>query len=205
MFRLTVSGVAVVAAVLALVLWSTNSSDVTPVEAHGTIDQSQTQGSTEEFNGTQPMQQSFKPAVSSIVGVDIKASSAFSDDPSLYFTIQIRKSFRFGPIIGIASHVGLTYNPAVVHVDFPSPIPVTPGDTYWLEVSGDGNHLQWVTQLTGNPYANGAADSEVTAVYPDADRYFVTYNGPAITATPVATPTPATTPAPTPRATRTPR
>ena len=173
--------------------------ELTPAEAHGVADQSQTQSNQTGFNSNVPQQQSFKPTAGSLLAVDVKLSSAFSDYPDLVWTVAIRSSFRFGPIIGLQTMKGLTYNDAIYHVDFPSPIAVTPGDTYWLEVSGEFNYLQWSFQSTGNPYANGSPDSDLTTAYANADRYFVTYGAPAVT------PSPSPTPIPTARPTRTPR
>ena len=171
MSRFTLLGVGlfVLGIVLAL-LWLPGSGRGKLAEAHGVVDQSQTQGSSEEFNGQKPMQQSFQPAANTIVGVDVKGVAPFGDEPNMLWTVQIRRSFQFGPIIAMQSHVGLSGTETVYHIDFPSPVTVTPGQTYWLEVSGEGNHFLWVTQFTGNPYPNGAADNEFCFfAYPDAD------------------------------------
>ena len=176
-------------AVLAAAIWLSSDSG-RPAEAHGTADQSQTQSNLAGFNNSHAMMQEFVPTTTSLVAVDVKIEHAFSGDPAMLWTVAIRRGYPAGPIIALVSRTGLAGTSTVYHVDFPQPVPVTPGTDYWLEVAGEGNLLLWSFQETGNPYPAGEPDAVLKAAYPNADRYFVTYGPPPVTPTPRPTRTP---------------
>jgi hypothetical protein len=189
---LAVLGASATAAAIGLALLFSEGRD--RAEAHGIVDQSQTTTTTVAFNNSVPMAQEFVPAANTLVAIDIKGTAPFGDEPDLVWTVLIRKDYFVGPVIALKTMVGLSGTETVYHVDFGTPIALTPGETYVIEVGAEKNYFQWSVALSGDPYPAGDPDSVLAAAYPDGDRYFVTYSAPPVTPSP--TPRPTRTPAP---------
>ena len=88
-----------------------------------------------------PIGQTFTPKLSALNVVEIWITGASSDYHNADVQVRIRKGTIDGPIIGTSSigHVSDGYD-GIVHLEFPTIIPVAPGEIYVIEalnVAGD--------------------------------------------------------------------
>jgi len=133
------------------------------VSGHGGVDQSLTELNQEQStsNVSIGIGQEFTPQVDNIVAVDIYFG-AFGGSPTSA-TVKIRENTITGPILGEKTQTivpGLhdVFNPLIAHFDFDSPISLTPGNLYVIEVFtakqdgwlGDDDNF-------GNTYPDGIA------------------------------------------------
>ena len=177
--------------------------------AHGIIDQQHDgTGSYPTIDFFEPIGQEFTPALTPMVAADVELTTAnAAGDANI--TLWVRDATIDGAILGEVTQLvpeGPT-SPAVevfVHFDLPTPITLTPGQTYVLEIETDNVTHAWASGgIDDYPGGEKIVNGNVT---PTGDFSFRTYYQ-ATTSTPTAsppttaTPSPTPTPAPTPTAT----
>ncbi len=97
--------------------------------------------------------QSFTPTATNLVAVDLIINTGAT--PTTY-TLNIRSGSITGTIIGTSSTViASTGDGPLEHFDFPTIVPLIPGNLFVIEVTGSGTGF-WCTS-TANPYAGGTA------------------------------------------------
>jgi uncharacterized repeat protein (TIGR01451 family) len=182
-----------------------------PVFAHGVVDQSYIRTADTSVNEAacaiiycQPFGQEFTPSAPALVGVDVElvATNASGDDT---ITVNIRKGNIGNPVLATASQiVPESIDAGLMHFDFPSPLAVTPGETYVLEVQATKSTHAWsgskqdlYPRRQAIVYGRLAEEEEGLEGW---DLYFQTYT--VITPKPAPTPKPPT-PTPTPKPTPT--
>lgn len=121
-----------------------------PIFAHGVVDQSYIRTADTSVSEAacaiiycQPFGQEFTPSAPVLAGVDVElvATNASGDDT---ITVNIRKGNIENPVLATASQtVSQSIHAGLIHFDFPSPLAVTPGDTYVLEVQGTESTHAW--------------------------------------------------------------
>ena len=155
--------------------------------AHGNVDQSHTFAFTGKVTpiGVNLVGQEFTPTANNIVSVDVQLRSNAQIGQQGFVTATLyQTSVIPGNIIGVAPAVQLTIaSTQIVHLDFPSAITLTPGNSYWIVVQS-GNPFLWVVQSPGT-YTGGTGF--VNAITPVIDFWFITYSSPADTIPPVIT------------------
>ena len=134
--------------------------------AHGGVDESFTGpvfSTGADFSAvSQVAGQTFTPDENNIIAVDLFLFEQFSP-PSASVTVTIRNGGVLGTDLGSKSMLvnlipGTTtfQNPAVVHFDFDSPIPLVPGQTYGIQFESTSINIR-ASASGGNPYLEGAA------------------------------------------------
>jgi Ca2+-binding RTX toxin-like protein len=124
--------------------------------------------------------QSFTPAVPKLARVELRmrVGPAFPA-AGAHTTIRVRAGSPSGAILGTAT----TFIPApqlpgqqlVVGFSFPSPLVVTPGNTFVVEwVAANGTILSWMVR-TDNPYSRGHMFGCTGVAVPGNDMNFVTF------------------------------
>jgi len=114
--------------------------------------------------------QSFTPTATNLVAVDLIINSA--ETPTTY-TLNIRSGSITGTIIGTSSTVIASAGDGPLeHFDFPTIVPLIPGNLYVIEVTGSGVGF-WCTS-TANPYAGGTAILDGN-ILTNRDMGFTTY------------------------------
>lgn len=148
--------------------------------AHGNVDQSHTFAFTGIVTpiGVNLVGQEFTPTANNIVSVDVQLRSNAQIGQQGFVTATLyQTSILPGNIIGVAPAVQLTIaSTQIVHLDFPSPITLTPGNSYWIVVQS-GNPFLWVVQSPGT-YTGGTGF--VNTIIPVIDFWFITYSSPVI-------------------------
>jgi len=136
---------------------------------HGSIDQN-TGSCSPLCNGVhsvntvfQIVGQEFIPTVSNLIGADLYVSDS-SSPGSAFVTVRIRDGGPFGLILASTSktvtNTGTPFpNEKIEHFDFPSPVPLTPGNTYVLQATSPDNEMFWTFDelATGGFYPDGRA------------------------------------------------
>jgi hypothetical protein len=189
------SGIAALVVAAAVISWGVGSGTERAF-AHGTVDQTQTNGNfcanLDLFDITG---QSFTPAASTIVGVDLRLH-VFA---SMRFSVVLREGGT-NPENGVALAAvskNLGGGDQIVHFDFPQTVTVTPGNTYFLEIDSSAPNQVLPCGTGENIYAGGQAFAVAFAgSAPPADLQFTTYSE---TPPPTQPPTPAVRPTRTPR------
>ena len=180
-----------------------------PVDAHDSQDQAFEPDLTEPGGQyswvtpgktTQRSGQQFTPTASWISGVDVAMADPDPLDTEsggaggdTHFTAKIRVGSLEGIVLGTATAIvdvndNQAANPEIVHFDFSSSVPVTPGQIHVLEISGTGGDAAWgevyLPNAVGPGYASGAwvkcepsGGGESCSVLTQFDRYFATYAG----------------------------
>ena len=116
--------------------------------------------------------QSFTPALGGIDAVELMMRTSGGSS-------QVRVDLLAGSgTVGaaLASSTRTITNPttATIHFDFPSRVPLVPGNPYTLRLQYvTGNAPLYVVNITGNPYAGGIAYDVDSVARPDADFVFV--------------------------------
>ena len=132
-----------------------------PVFSHGTVDQQFSGPFSVDLgiNATGGIAQGFTPTTTNVGAVDIFLDGSGSA-PSIPLTINLRDGAFNGPILGSSTVVlpaGITGSPAspyTLHVDFATPIPVVPGNQYYIQVDPDGG-FYGAASAFGDPYPGG--------------------------------------------------
>ena len=144
--------------------------------AHGNVDQSHNFAFTGKVTpiGVNLVGQEFTPTANNIVSVDVQLRSNAQIGQQGFVTATLyQTSILPSNIIGVAPAVQLTIaSTQIVHLDFPSPITLTPGNSYWIVVQS-GNPFLWVVQSPGT-YTGGTGF--VNAIAPVIDFWFITYS-----------------------------
>lgn len=131
-------------------------------------------------NNTGGVAQGFKPTQNNLVATDIFLTSNGAN-PSIVLTVNIRDGGPDGPVLGSttatvpANTLATVLSPYVLHADFGSPIALTPGNFYILQVDPDGGFFG-VAASYANGYPDGAG-FQGTFSLPGLDWGFRTYYG----------------------------
>jgi hypothetical protein len=97
-------------------------------------------------------------------------------------TVNIRSSSIGGAILGTATATVPVASPTLVHVDFPTPIPTTPGDQYVIELQQGVQSIRWYHVNPGGAYPSGTGITD-GIIEPVGDYIFNTYAAAGPTAT----------------------
>jgi len=135
-----------VAGVIAVVFASAN---LPLASAHAAVDQTTDQcfttpGGAVDITYAGPVGQSFRPTRARLTGVDIALQDFDVDSVNPTVRIQIREGTISGLVVGqTTSVVPDGINQEWWHIDFPTDVLVTPGNTYVIHVSlvGVGQNL----------------------------------------------------------------
>lgn len=107
--------------------------------------------------GQQPAQQ-FRPT---LTGVDFVELAIRNDNITgeAIFAVIIHEGTVTGPVLGMSQAVTILFPPDFTHFDFPSAVPLTPGNLYVLEVTQVGQpRIGWgASTLSNGAYTNGQA------------------------------------------------
>ena len=117
-----------------------------PVYAHGTVDQKQ-----ESFVGAaailvySPVGQEFVPSRSPLLAVDVLIDCMRPDLVDDTLTVNIRESSISGTILGSVSQLVAAFEGSLrwFHFDLPSPVDLTPGSTYVIELVATKGTFGW--------------------------------------------------------------
>ena len=159
--------------------------------AHGVADQTNDPPSSGSVACPVQTSQSFTPAASSLVAVDLRLEADESNPPppgGAPATVNIRSGSPTGPIVGSATAtVPSTTADSLVHFDFAAPLVLTPEATYVIELVV-GPTVRWRLSGEVDPYPRGAAFYCGTAPLA-GDFNFITYAAVAPPVTVTLTPT----------------
>ncbi len=151
------------------------------VLAHGNVDQSNPVGAGgSQILANGPVAQEFTPSQPILVAVDVNLSLAI-DEGSDTLTVNIREGSLASPVLATTSQLVAPcpnippFACGLTHFDFPSPLMVTPGNTYILELQATKTTHAWVRADGG--YSRGAAIIQ-GIVEPAFDFSFQTYSQP---------------------------
>jgi len=143
----------------------TGISSVPTAFAHGPIDQISIIPSGGSVTIEAGIGQEFTPDVDNLVAVDIDLSTECNGN----WSVLIHSATITGTVIGSTSH---NVTPDLTqHVDFTSPVPLTPGFTHVIEIISSNTTCNWKAG-GGDPYDGG---SLVGTLFNDADTGFATY------------------------------
>jgi hypothetical protein len=163
--------------VIALILFM--SSDLF---AHGIVDQSNpVGGGSSQISAHMPLGQEFTPSQRTLAAVDVNLGLAMDEGADL-LTVNIRKGTITSPILATMSQMVAPcpdtppYSCGLVHFDFPTPLQVTPGEIYVLELQATNRTHGWIG---ADGYPGGAAIIQ-GEVAPAFDYSFQTYAQAAI-------------------------
>jgi VCBS repeat-containing protein len=139
--------------------------------AHGGIDQSFT-GPFDNWHSNNSFHaQTFTPAASTLSGVDAILSSGGPSASSTTITVRVRKPDG-SELSSTSRTIAGAFHFTWVHFDFPQVVPLTPGQTYKLEISTpSGSSVVWYFGRN-NPYPGGAG---LTITAFNGDFGFQTY------------------------------
>jgi len=142
--------------------------------ATGVVDQKQEYpGNVWRILSDAPIGQEFVPSLSPLIGVDVYIDDLdVSGDDTLI--LNIRQGTITNPILGTVSqsvHQGLH---AWIHYDLSSPLSVTVGSTYVLELTATTDRFGWAGGALPNLYPLGSAILS-GVVDPTVDFAFRTY------------------------------
>ena len=107
--------------------------------------------------GQQPGQQ-FRPTLAGVDFVELEIrNDNITEEAS--FAVILHEGTVTGPVLGTSQTVTILFPPNFTHFDFPSTVPLTPGNLYVLEVTQFGQpRLGWGTPaLSNGAYTNGQA------------------------------------------------
>ena len=152
------------------------------------VDQSNTSGFTTfvSSNATGGSAQGFTPTASSLTAVDLFLFS-FVPDQATTLTVNIRGGTHDGAILGTTTidfpaGVGATQaSPSEVQVVFATPVSLTPGSLYYIQIEPDGG-AALAAATSGDAYTGGIA-YQGGSTPAGRDLGFRTYYG-ALTSTP---------------------
>lgn len=133
-----------------------------PAFGHGIVDQQYPGPFTHDMgiNASGGVTQEFTPTADNISAVDVFLTGD-GTAPPIPLTINIRAGSVGGPVIGTSTVIlpaGIAAdasNPYVLHVDFASPIALTPGGLYSVQIDPDGG-FYGVAASFGDAYPGGA-------------------------------------------------
>jgi len=97
-------------------------------------------------------------------------------------TVNIRSNAISGPLIGSTTATIPLTGYALIHVDFPGTIPLTPGSLYVIDLQENVKSMQWFIVDLGGSYSGGTAITDGSAD-PNGDYIFQTYGPPGLTPT----------------------
>ena len=168
-----------VAGVIAVVFASAN---LPLASAHAAVDQTTDQcfttpGGAVDITYAGPVGQSFRPTRARLTGVDIALQDFDVDSVNPTVRIQIREGTISGLVVGqTTSVVPDGINQEWWHIDFPTDVLVTPGNTYVIHVSLVGVGQNLVIFHTGppDPYVDGSWIFQGSES-PHVDLCFATY------------------------------
>jgi cysteine-rich repeat protein len=151
--------------------------------AQGTVDQSflpadpactNAQWFQQAISSASPVGQEFIPTTSVLLGVDVLIESPGSYFEPQPITLRIREGSITGSVLASITELGV-YPAAFEHFDLPTPVSVTPGSRYVIELSTSEPGYQWdgwqVSE--GCSYPGGSAIVSGTQV--GAGFFFRTY------------------------------
>jgi hypothetical protein len=152
--------------------------------AHGLVDQSNLgYGGGTLISVHIPIGQEFTPFQPILVAVDIAFRGGNPENETDTITVNIRKGTITSPVLASTSQVVPPcpnmppYTCGLTHFDFSTPLQVTPGDIYVLELTATNGSHAWMHVDGG--YASGAAIIQGN-VEPAFDFAFQTYYLPSI-------------------------
>lgn len=145
-----------------------------------TVDQANASGFTFDLgiNAAGGIAQGFTPTANRLDAVDLFLTGTGSN-PALSLTVNIRSGTFDGPVLGTtlvavpADVTGTPSNPTVVQAVFATPVPLTPGSVYYIQVDPDGGFLG-AAATSGDAYPGGGAYQGGSAA-PAVDIGFRTY------------------------------
>ena len=179
---------------IASVALAVDSQSPRTASAHGIIDQQfDSSGGNLTIFPSSPMGQEFTPTLTPMVAADVKLSRANSSGDA-NITVRVRDATIDGAILGEVTQLVPEGAPSVqvfVHFDLPTPITLTPGQTYVLEVETDNVTHAMVSPGAGEEYLGGRAI--IGGAVTEGAFGFRTYYQ-ATTATPTPSPTSTTAP-----------
>ncbi len=119
-----------------------------PVYAHGAVDQKQESfGAVVQILSFSPVGQEFVPSKSPLLAVDVLISCMNPDSGADTLTVNIRKSNISGTILGSSSLLQGVFDindpPRWYHFDLPSPVNLTLGSTYVIELVATKPTFGW--------------------------------------------------------------
>ena len=124
--------------------------------AHGTVDQSSLANTgSNTISSFQPAGQEFTPDESPLVGVAVGLDTANPGSGDDTLTVNIRKGDITSAVLATKAQVVTDGFAGLLHFDLPSPLTVTPGDVYVLEVQASKATFGWITN--DNDYSGGRA------------------------------------------------
>ncbi|HET9476398.1 MAG TPA: hypothetical protein VFP63_02795 [Dehalococcoidia bacterium] len=128
--------------------------------AHGYVDQANdlTNGGAAQVQFAEPVGQEFTPSKSVLVGVDVRLVD-FNNTGNATMTARVRSGTIGGPVVAEATRIlpqNLLGAAEWVRFDFPSPVIVTPGNLYVLELDSNNASHGWSRSAT-NAYPGGAS------------------------------------------------
>lgn len=97
-------------------------------------------------------------------------------------TVNIRAGSIGGPVLGTAIATVPVMTPALFHVDLPTPIPLTLGTQYVIELQQSVQSMRWYHVRPSGAYVGGSSITSGT-VEPDGDYIFRTYAPPGLIST----------------------
>jgi hypothetical protein len=101
---------------------------------------------------------------------------------SYQLTISIRSGTISGPLIGSTTATIPLTPYALIHVDFPGTIPLTPGSHYVIELNETVQSMRWYIVQPAGAYLEGSAINNGIPI-PNGDYIFQTYASPGLTPT----------------------
>jgi hypothetical protein len=150
--------------------------------AHGLVDQSNIgYGGGTLISVHTPIGQEFTPSQPILTGVDINFRAVY-DEGADTITVNIRKGTITAPVLATTSQLvdpcpnTAPYACPLIHFDLPTPLQVTPGDIYVLELLATRNTHAWMS-IGGYPAGSAIIQG---IVEPAFDYAFQTYYLPSL-------------------------
>ena len=156
--------------IVASVLFAVEITSSVPVAATPilTIDQSQKQ--IESLFTTLPAESVAQGFVPTLSGLDAAELFTFAFISGSALSVNIRSGTFNGPILGTSLLTPVPAGTNIIHFDFASTVPLTPGALHFIEFTSS------IPQIGGsafNPYPAGALLRDGVEISPGQDAYFV--------------------------------
>lgn len=129
------------------------------VMAHGVLDQAhQAYSGSGQIDQYEPVGQTFKPALSTIVAVDVNIGSDPTKESPADVTLRVRDSSISGAVLAFATRRLGPFGSSGgwVHFELPYTLFVSPGQTYVIELLSTNDTHYW-RALSPGTYPNGNA------------------------------------------------